>query len=289
MKKILLISLLLSLSSWTLAEPLKIVYANLQGRDPKSQFSFAVLNLALEKSGVSFELVKSPSPMTDARAVVEILNKDVDIAWLGNSAETESNLLPVMIPITRGLLGYRIPIIRSDQQEAFSEVNDLAGLRKFQACLGIGWPIANAWYDNELPVAVIGTFESLFKMTEARRVDYVPIGAGNIHNYWHQFVSDNPDLVIENHLVVVYPYYDFFFFVHKDNKKLHDLVEAGLKKAYADGSYKNLYLTHPEFTGLKDLKLEKRQTIVLKNDHVTKDELAINAKYWTNPAAPFSF
>lgn len=289
MKKILLIFLLLSQPAWVLADPLKIVYANLQGRDPKAQFNFAVLNLALEKSGVSFELVKSPSPMNDARAVVEILNKNIDVTWLGNSAQYETDLLPVMIPITRGLLGYRIPIIRADRQDAFSQVKDLSDLKKFQACLAIGWPIANAWHDNELPVAVIGTFDSLFKMTQVGRVDYLPIGAGNIHNYWSQFVGENPDLTIENHLVVVYPYYDFFFFVNKDNKKLHDLIESGFRKAYADGSYRNLYLTHPDFTGLRDLKLEKRLTILLKNDHVTKQEQEINARYWVNPASPFTF
>ncbi|MET3108349.1 ABC-type amino acid transport substrate-binding protein [Oxalobacteraceae bacterium GrIS 2.11] len=289
MKKVVLVLALLLLPCWSWADTLKIVYGNLQGRDSRFEFSFAALNLALEKSGASFELIKSPSPMTDARAVVELLNKEIDVVWLGNSPELETSLLPVMIPVTRGLLGYRIPVIRADEQDKFSLINDLSDLKKFLACLGVGWPIADAWRDNELPVTTVGRFESLFKMTRAGRVDYIPFGAGSIHSYLNQYARDNADLEIENHLVVVYPYYDFFFFVHKDNSKLHDLIEAGFRKAYADGSYKNLFLTHPEFAGLRDLKLDKRQAIFLKNAHVTKEELEINPRYWTNLGSPYTF
>ena len=102
-------------------------------------------------------------------------------------------------------------------------------------------------------------------------------------------MKENPDLVIENHIVVVYPYYDYFFFVHRDNQKLHDLIESGLKKAYADGSYKNLFLNHPEFAGLKDLKLEKRRVILLRNFHITKEEFEVEPKYWINPRSPYAF
>ena len=289
MKKFIFAILLLSHLVCVSAAPIRIVYANLQGRDPALQFSFAVLKLALEKSGTPFELVKSPYPMTDARAVVEIMNKNVDVAWLGNSSQSETDLLPVMIPISRGLLGYRIPLIRADKQNAFALVNDVAGLKNLQAGLGVGWPIAAAWHENDLPISTVGTFESLFKMTQAARVDYVPFGAGNIHNYWSQSVKEHPDLVIENHIVVVYPYYDYFFFVHRANQKLHDLIESGLKKAYADGSYKNLFLNHPEFAGLKDLKLEKRRVILLRNFHITKEEFEVEPKYWINPRSPYAF
>ena len=271
------------------AASLRVVFANLEGRDPETQFSFAVLRLALEKSGMPFELVRSPVPMTDARTIIEIQKKSVDVAWLGNSAELETTLLPVMIPISRGLLGYRIALIRADQQDSFSSINSLAELKRFKACLGVGWPIGDAWTENDLQVTAVPQFESLFKMTQAGRADYIPIGAGNIHSYLNQFKKENPDLAIERHLVVVYPFYDFFFFVNKDNKYLRDLIDAGIKKAYADGSYNNLFLTHPEFAGLKDLKLDRRTRLDLKNIHATAQDLAIDRKYWLNTKTPFAF
>jgi len=227
--------------------------------------------------------------MTDARAALEIQKKNIDVVWLGNSAEYEATLLPIMIPISRGLLGYRIPIIRADHQERFATINSLSDLKQFQACLGLGWPIADAWKENDLPVSAVPQFESLFKMTQAGRADYIPIGAGNIYNYLNQFIQENPDLAVERNLVVVYPFYDFFFFVNKDDKFLHDLIEAGIKKAYADGSYRNLFLTHPDLAGLRDLKLDRRIRLDLKNIHATPQALAIDKKYWLNTKTPFSF
>ena len=289
MKKILFAFLLSSFSCLSVATPLKVIYANLQGRDPQRQFSFAVLNLALEKSGLDVELVKSSQSMTDARAIVEIMNKNIDVAWLGNSAEVESQLWPIMIPISRGLLGYRIPVIRTDLQSRFNQVKTLADLQKFQACLGVGWPIATAWDDNALPVTAVGTFESLFKMTISGRMDYIPFGAGSVHDYVKQYAEDNPALMIDQHVVIVYPYYDFFFFVNKENKILHEAIEMGFKKAYEDGSYRDLFISHPEFAGLKSLQLEKRQAIRLKNIHVTPQDIEIKSKYWINPQTPFLF
>ncbi len=132
-------------------------------------------------------------------------------------------------------------------------------------------------------------FDSLFKMTQSGHADYIPLGAGNIYSYLNQFSSENPDLTIEKYLVIVYPYYDFFFFVNKDNKLLHDLIETGFKKAYADGSYKRLFLSHPEFAGLKDLKLNERRRINLKNTRATSEDLAIDRKYWINLKSPSGF
>jgi ABC-type amino acid transport substrate-binding protein len=262
------------------AEALTVTYPRLEGRDDASQFAFAVLKLALEKSGESVRLVRLPYEMTDARVAEELKKNSVDVAWLGISPELEAALLTVRIPITRGLLGKRICIINQSQQGRFSAVREVSDLRKLQTGLGIGWPITSLLRANDLAVTTVSRFDSLFKMVSMGRIDCIPLGANEARAFVKQFKAQLPMLAIEQHLVLKVPYYDFFFFVAPENKKLHALITKGLIKAYADGSYAQLYEQHPEHAGLKHIKLKSRLWLHLDNPGASPETMAIDASYW---------
>ena len=49
------------------------------------------------------------------------------------SVERESKLLPVRIPMTRGLIGWRLGLVRADHKDLMRGVRQLGDLKKFSS------------------------------------------------------------------------------------------------------------------------------------------------------------
>src|ERR1700722_8111522 len=84
--------------------------------------------------------------MNEARYLVELENQvsvsrlvPLNVAWSSTSVAKEKNLLPIRIPISKGILGYRIALIAKDKQAKFDQVKTLADIRDFTIGQGLGW------------------------------------------------------------------------------------------------------------------------------------------------------
>ena len=70
----------------------------------------------------------------------------------GNVAEYERRLVPIRFPLDKGLLGYRVFLIRRETQAALDAVNDLNGLRKHSIGQGQGGATSRSWRNAGLTV-----------------------------------------------------------------------------------------------------------------------------------------
>ena len=61
-------------------------------------------------------------------------NKNIDIIWAGISLERDRNFLSVKIPLTKGLLGYRLFIINKKNRKLFDSIKNINDLKKLRAC-----------------------------------------------------------------------------------------------------------------------------------------------------------
>ncbi|MCP4350231.1 MAG: amino acid ABC transporter substrate-binding protein, partial [Desulfobacterales bacterium] len=69
--------------------------------------------------------------------------------------------------------------------------------------------------------------------------------------------SKYPNLTVEPSIAIYYPY-PVYFFVNKQNLKLADRIERGLKILMKDGSFEKLFLKyHDAVIGQADLKNRK--------------------------------
>ncbi len=235
--------------------------------DQRDAYYLDMLRLALEKTEKTdgaFRLEMSKILMNQAR-VLEYLkqNRDIDVAWSMTSKEREAELRPVRIPLLKGLLGYRIFIIRSEDKEKFASVNSLEDLKNLKAGQGHDWTDTRILKANGLPVVTGTNYEGLFGMLLGRRFDYFPRG---VNEPWAEIrAHEGKDLMVEATLLLQYPA-PIYFFVHKQNTKLADRLERGLRLAIKDGSFDHLFRNHPVTREIFELaNMEKRKIFRLKN------------------------
>jgi ABC-type amino acid transport substrate-binding protein len=203
----------------------------------REPYGMAMLKLALAKAHACHTLVMSQS-MKQSRGALELEHGSgkVDIMITMTSRARESALLPITIPLTKGLLGWRIALVRADRLHQFSNVRRAADLRAFLAGQGHDWPDTEILRANRLKVHVSAAYEGMFEMLQAGRIDYFPRA---LQQVWSERDA-YPRLAIEPHIVLRYPA-DAYFFVNRGNTRLAAEVRTGLEAAIADGSFDRLF------------------------------------------------
>ncbi|WP_137009943.1 ABC transporter substrate-binding protein [Aquitalea aquatilis] len=229
--------------------------------DPNKSFFRAALQLALDKSGHAYQLAAIKSEMLQGRSIAQAMKPagGIDVLWSMTTREREAMLLPVRFPIDRGLLGWRIALVRKDKASQFARIDSLQALRYFTAGQEHDWPDYSILRHNGLPVIAGGDYASLFSMLANSRFDYFPRGiteAWSEVNQWPQL-----NLTIEPFLVLHYPAAEYFF-VTPSKPALAEDIRIGLTRAQADGSFDKLFHSHFDPL-LRKANLIKRHTIEL--------------------------
>ena len=122
-----------------------------------------ILSLAIKKSGEAYALEKLPgAPVPQARQIFELSQNrgKFDVIWTMTSDERESQILPIRIPIDKGLFGWRIAFVLPDKVPALKAVKTLSDLAKLRAGQGYLWPDTEILKQNGLSV-VTGSDDNL--------------------------------------------------------------------------------------------------------------------------------
>jgi len=249
----------------------------LWARNYESPTIRALVQLALDKTPEypARRLVAS-EPMPQGRALRELAaNNDqaVAIANVASSPEREEFLLPIAIPFDRGLLGLRICLIRSGDQERFSGISGAVDFRQRGLLIGQGshWPDRFILQANGFDVTNTPRFESLFPMLRRSRFDCFLRGAGEIASDLETYGDDG--IEIEQELLFVYDMPSYLF-VAPDNVALAQRIELGLRRAIEDSSFDAYYERYFQ-RAIDELDLDNRRMIVLLNPYLASDDRAM--------------
>ena len=221
-----------------------------------------IIELALKKSGrkYSFEPVKLPVTVESRSGRMLQENKNI-VYWLNSSSAREQHLIPIKIPLFKGLIGWRVLLIRPELQAEFSKVKTLGDLRRYVAGQGHDWPDTLVLQENNLPVESSASWEGLFKMLAAGRIDYFPRSVIEIEREKRIFPSE--EIQVENSLVLHYPA-AYYLFVNKENTRLANALGTGLQASIESGEMDRVFNNH--FAGLlANLSIHKRRIIELEN------------------------
>jgi hypothetical protein len=263
------------------AERFHIVYPRVSNwPDERTAFIKDLIRLAMSEAHADCTIEPSREVMERARALRELEQGDtINLHWASMSASDEAKLRPIRIPLHRGLIGYRVLLIRKERQPEFDRIDSLDQLTALVGGQGFGWVDVGILRDAGLKIET-STYDSLFEMTEAGRVDYFPRGVVEAYAELDERGRAHPDLAIERHLLLAYRS-DFIFYTNKRNEQLAQTIEAGLKAAYANGSYMRLFNTHPYIRKALDAAdLAHRTTIWLPNRYLSEGDRQIPEKYW---------
>jgi len=229
--------------------------------DQRHEYYISMLRLALKKTkdiDGEFRLVATNTHMFQSRGLEQLKkNKSVDIIWSMTSKEREAELIPVRIPLLKGLLGHRIFIIRKGEESRFSRINTLVELKQLTAGQGSDWPDTQILKANGIKVLGSVNYNDLFEMLKYKRFDYFPRG---VNEPWAEVKAHpNSKLTVEKTLLLHYPA-PIYFFVNKKNVNLAHRLERGLRIALKDGSFEQVFRHHPanrEVFKLANIKIRK--------------------------------
>lgn len=246
------------------AAPLRVLHPPVaSGADVRARYPLAVLHLALLRSGREAAIAPTPLHGTQER-LLRLLQegRQLDVMWTVTTAERERRLRAVRFPIDRGLVGWRVLLVRRDALSRFIPGADPRGaLAALQGVQGHDWPDLAILRANGLRVASTPAYEGLFEMLARGHVDYVPRSVAEVGD--ELAARAGMGLAIEPRLLLRYPS-ALYFFVHPDNTALAQALQAGLERAHADGSLQRLF-DRAHGPALATLGLDRRRVLTLRN------------------------
>lgn len=250
-------------------------------------YQWRVLRGALEHSRAGYGdylLVASPViPESRRIYVLEHGGDGINMAVFPFHPNLEGKLIPVRIPIDRGLLGYRIMLIRASDQVKFDKVRSLADLREIRFGLLASWVDVPILRQSGLQVVAGDSYEGLFRMLAAGRFDAFDRSANQILQEFDDRKAALPGIAVERHLLLRYPMPDYFWFPNTDDgRRRAERVSAGLAAMVADGSLEAMF--QEEFAPLiARLDLEHRRVIDLPNPLIGASEPLNDTRLWYSP------
>jgi len=231
-------------------------------------YELALLHEVLERTRPeygAYEEQPFTEPVSDARAyqlVIEGRLVNLLAAGVGQPP-LEREMIPVPFPIDKGLLGWRVSLVDRRSQDRLSRLNSIEELRQFRVGQGSDWADVRIYEYNRIPVETASEFELLFPMLLHGRFDLFPRGLFEVHRELAAYGKRYPDLAIEQHLLLHYPFCDAYY-VSRSAPHLAARLNAGLERMAADGSFDALF---NKYFGklLADLNLRQRVVIDLQN------------------------
>ena len=242
-----------------------------------------LLSTALKKTEPeygAFTIAPSRLKMNEVRSLTELMRNDsVTVVWSPTSEQLEQQLIPIRIPLRKGLLGLRIALIDTTNQARLNQVNTLADLEKFKLGMGIGWVDLSVLKANDLNV-VTANYDALFAMTAHDRFDLFPRGINEAFNEFDQRRVIYPNLAIEKNLLIYYPW-PYYFFVNKKNPQLAERLRVGLERMIDDGSFNLIFMKY-NGAAIRRANLGQRRVIQLTNPYLPK-MTPTDPRYWFFP------
>lgn len=261
-----LLGLLAILPSLGISDTKPLVYSYPTSGDPlfqnRDHYFVALLDLALAKTGQPYTL--SPvvmSTMTEKRSTLFLKSERYNVHWLLTSEDLEQQLIPVRIPLYKGLIGWRLLVINEAAAPRFAGFVAVDQLKSLVATQGVGWPDTHILHSNGFNLRLAIDWPGLLDMVTRHNADYLPLALNDV--WLEEQTLDERGLVVEQTLALQYPS-AYYFFVSKTRPELARVLEKGLRLAVDDGSFDSLF-KQTFGDAIKRSNLDQRRVFKLEN------------------------
>ncbi|WP_342616172.1 hypothetical protein [Rhodoferax sp. GW822-FHT02A01] len=255
--------------------------------DQRYRYHWSVLKAALEATRPTFGnySVTMAEHMTEARQIAEMKETrgQINTMVLDSTTELERDLIAVKIPVDKGLVGYRVFLIRAEDQPRYSAVRTLDDLRQFSMGQGKDWSDVAIYKTAGFKVERGVSYEGLFEMLMNKRFDAFGRGATEVMDEFQARQKRYPGMAIEKDLLLYYPMPVYFWFPRTETGRLHaNRVETGMNAIVRNGTLDRLFKQN--FAPLiKALNLQNRRLFRLTNPDLPPDQPFSNAQLWFDP------
>ena len=246
------------------------------------EYRWKLLELALshtQKEGDGpFRLEPYADNVTQNRGMFLLRTGAIDVIALGTNVERESQMLPIKIDILRGIVGFRLFVIRAADQARIAHMDERAIRQQLIFGLNSQWADLLILRGNGFTVVTSASYENLFGMLASCRFDVFTRGLNEARRELEQRKQIYPQLAVEKTKALYFPY-PVYFWVSKTNTQLAQRIERGLELSLADGSFRELFESY-HAAEIKLLASEKRRVIRLSNPTMPDDAAEPDTRRW---------
>ncbi len=277
-----------SLPSWALADDVvRPFISNEFLSTSMTPYEQAVLREALERTRSdygAYQIEPFTDPVTSARlSEMAVEGRLVNIVAAGvGRPKLEAAMIPIPVPIDKGLLGFRVSLIKRHNQERISRVTSIEELRQLNVGQVDDWSDVLIYKHNQIPVQTAAKYESMFAMVQHDRFELFPRGVTEIAPELAEQGQSYPDLAADQHLLLIYPFCNAFY-VSRSAPRLAERLTVGLERMIADRTLDALLVEHFG-KNLAALNLSQRVVIELENP-LLPDWVPLERKeMWLDPS-----
>lgn len=199
------------------------------------------LEITKEEYG-SYQLVPSNSVIRGKRAIESLKkNKSIDITWFVAQQSLEKGLRFIDVPLLRGKSGYKLLMIRKEDQAHLESIDSVGQLKQLKAGVISDSLLAKLMKKNNLStISATHRHKILHSMLKAKRFDYFPLEVYGAYLY----EDEEPNIIPMPNIALYHPQH-FYYHINQDNQRLHDRVMLGLNKLEQSGQFEAHFNSHP--------------------------------------------
>ncbi len=265
-----------------------LIFAPHSERDYRHRYNNAILSTALDKTTSThgaYELKMTLRGSQRERALVELIaGRLINVHTVPTRPEWEEKALPIRIPVAKGLLGYRLFLIKRQDLDRFASIQSLEALKQLRAGLRQQWSTTLAMQALGFNVMTGRSYEGLFRMLVHGRFDYFPRGVNEIFEEYDHRRLNLPEMTIEPSKALYLPM-PTYIFVSPQNPELAARIEAGLRRMIQDGSLDKLFWEYHR-ASIQQSDLANRQIFRVPNPLLSPDTPFEKKNLWFDPSAP---
>lgn len=167
---------------------------------------------------------------------------------------------PVRFPLMKGLSSFRFFLGNKANQPLYDGVNRVEDLKRLSIGQGPGWSTIKPLQDSGFRIGLGGAHATLIPMLQSGRFQLLMRSVFEVGPELQANRLNHPDLMIVDDFAV-FTYMPMYYFVARDQPRLAERIEYGLKLAHASGKMDRLF---QQYFGSSLALLKNRQLKVFR-------------------------
>lgn len=268
-----------------------IINRSASEHDDRYQYTHDLLALIIEATNTDFgeaSLLVSDVNMSRNRILRSLIDaKTINIIAEASKLEWNQKLIPIKIPIRKGIQGFRVFIIKKKNVSIVANIKTLAQLMALKTGSGSQWSTKVAMQKAGFDVVESMQYESLFKMLSMERFVTFGRGVNEVYQEIALFTDYYPDLVADENIMLHIPLVTYYY-VSPKKPQLANRIKIGLQRIIENGQFDQIfYQRHCEF--LINSNMNNRLIFDIDNPLLSESELTsmLEKDFLLNPHDDF--
>lgn len=260
--------------------------------DHRYEYTYDLLTLIIEATQADFgnaSLQVSDVVMSRNRIFRSLVDGQiVNVMAEASNSLWDEQLIPIKIPIRKGIQGFRIFIIKKENLSILANINTLAQLTSLDTGSGSQWSTKVAMQQAGFNVIESTQYDNLFNMLSMGRFVTFGRGVNEAFQEVELFKQHYPDFIVDDNILLHIPLATYYY-VSPNQPRLAQRIQVGLKRIIASGQFDKLfYQRHCEF--LLKSKLNERRIFKIDNPLILESEITsiVGEDFLLNPKDDFS-